>query len=95
LVLRQVLENQFYMMPSYFISAEVSNGAPSQDRVLERPVSSVRSSKPEVDKPISELGLTPGVSHDDQSADIFARCFAYLRELRALRMSQEMAGSLQ
>jgi hypothetical protein len=44
---------------------------------------------------IDVLEAANGVSHDDQSVDIFARCFAYLRELRALRMSQEIAGSVQ
>jgi hypothetical protein len=44
---------------------------------------------------IDVLEAANGVSHDDQSVDIFAHCFAYLRELRERRMFQEMAGSLQ
>jgi len=44
---------------------------------------------------IDVLEAANGVSHDEQSIDIFARCFAYLRELRELRMFQEMAGSVQ
>jgi hypothetical protein len=44
---------------------------------------------------IDVIEAANGVSHNDQSTAMFARCFAYLRELRQLRMSQEMAGSLQ
>jgi hypothetical protein len=44
---------------------------------------------------IDVLETANGVAHDEQVVDIFARCFAYLRELRERRMSQEMAGSVQ
>ena len=44
---------------------------------------------------IDVLEAANGVAYDAQSVDMFAQCFAYLRELRQLRMSQEMAGSEQ
>ncbi len=53
---------------------------------------SLSESPESVQHAIDVLEAANGVSRDEQSVDIFARCFAYLRELRELRMFQEMAG---
>jgi hypothetical protein len=59
------------------------------------PDNSARVTGENVQLAIDVLEAANGVSHDDQSVDTFARCFAYLRELREHRMSQEMSGSVQ
>ena len=63
--------------------------------VIIYPGNSARVTSENVQHAIDVLEAANGVSHDEQSVDIFARCFAYLRELRELRMFQEMAGSVR
>jgi len=63
--------------------------------IIVYPGNGARVTGENVQHAIDVLEAANGVSHDEQSVDIFARCFAYLRELRELRMFQEMSGSVQ
>jgi hypothetical protein len=63
--------------------------------IIVYPGNGARVTGKNVQHAIDVLEAANGVSHDEQSVDLFARCFAYLRELRELRMFQEMSGCVQ
>jgi hypothetical protein len=60
--------------------------------IMVYPDNSVQVTGQNVQYAIDVLEAANGVAHEAQSVDMFARCFAYLRELRDLRISQELAG---
>jgi hypothetical protein len=60
--------------------------------IIVYPDNSAQITGQNVQHAIDVLEAANGISDDAQIVDIFARCFAYLRELREHRVSQEMAG---